>query len=82
MSQSLILPWQQCKRRGVHLHDVPAWIMYGAIICACTVLLSVVLDHYDRRNNEKHYRMFASIGEFLGWPFFAVSLLWGIVNGA
>jgi hypothetical protein len=70
------------KRRGIHLHDVPAWIMYGAIICACIVLLSVVLDHYDRRNNEKHYRTFASVGEFLGWSFFCVSLLWGILNGA
>ena len=70
------------KRRGIHLHDVPAWIVYGAIICACTVLLSVVIDHYDRRDNEKHYRTFASVGEFLGWSFFGVSLVWGIINGA
>jgi len=24
--------------KGIHLHDVPAWIIYGAIICACLVL--------------------------------------------
>ena len=70
------------KRRGIHLHDVPAWIMYGAIICACMVLLSVVVDHYDRRDNERYYRTFASVGEFLGWSCFGVSLLWGILNGA
>ena len=44
------------RSNGIHLHDVPAWIMYGAIVCACLVMLSVVLDHYDRRNNERHYR--------------------------
>ena len=70
------------KRRGIHLHDVPAWIMYGAIICACLVLLSVVIDHYDRRDNERHYRTFASIGESLGWSFFVVSLLWALFHGA
>ena len=31
--------------KGIHLHDVPAWIMYGAIACACLVMLSVVVDH-------------------------------------
>jgi TRAP-type C4-dicarboxylate transport system permease small subunit len=43
------------RSRGVHLHDVPAWIMYGAIICACMVMLSVVADHYDTRNNENSW---------------------------
>jgi hypothetical protein len=66
------------RSRGVHLHDVPAWIMYGAVICACLVMLSVVLDHYDRRNNERHYRLFAATGEGVGWTLFLVSLLWGI----
>lgn len=35
------------RRRGVHFHDTPAWLLYGAIVCA--VMMSVVLDHYDRR---------------------------------
>jgi hypothetical protein len=70
------------KRRGFHLHDVPAWIMYGAIICACLVMVSVVVDHYHHRNNEKHYRTFASVCELCGWSFFVVSLIWGIASGA
>lgn len=70
------------KRRGIHLHDAPAWVMYGAIICACLVLLSVVIDHYDRRNNERHYRTFASVGGFLGWTFFGVSILWALFDAA
>jgi len=46
----LYIPGKRSK--GIHLHDVPCWIMFGAIICACLVMLSVVVDHYDQRNNE------------------------------
>lgn len=67
------------KRKGLHLHDVPAWIMYGAIICACLVMLSVVIDHYDRRNNERHYREFAKASGYIGWTLFGFSALWAIV---
>ncbi|MDR7133915.1 hypothetical protein J2X06_001099 [Lysobacter niastensis] len=66
------------RSRGVHLHDVPAWLMCGAMICACIVMLSVVADHYDRRNNERHYRIFAEVGKFFGWALFGVSLFWAI----
>ncbi|MEY2867441.1 MAG: hypothetical protein RIQ43_1467 [Pseudomonadota bacterium] len=67
------------KRRGIHLHDVPAWIMYGAIICACVVMASVVIDHYDRRNNEISYRAFAKAGEYIGWSLFGASLIWYVI---
>jgi hypothetical protein len=66
------------RSRGIHLHDVPAWIMYGAMICACLVMLSVVVDHYDLRNNERHYRAFAEIGKFIGWALFGASLFWAV----
>jgi len=65
------------RSRGVHLHDVPAWIMYAAMICACVVMLSVVVDHYDRRNNERH-RAFAEVGKFVGWGLFGASLFWSL----
>lgn len=65
------------RRRGIHLHDAPAWVMSGAITCACIVLLSVVIDHHDRRNNERHYRTFAFVGAVIGWSLFAVSIFWG-----
>ncbi len=37
--------------------------MYAAMICACVVLLSVVADHYDRRDNVISYRRFGQIGK-------------------
>lgn len=67
------------RSRGVHLHDVPAWIMYAAILCACLVMLSIVVDHYDQRDNERHYRQFAQAFKFIGWALFGVSLLWGLL---
>lgn len=68
------------RSRGIHLHDVPAWIMYGAIICACLVMLSVVVDHYDKRNNETNYKSFADFFRFLGWGFFWLSLIMAVIR--
>jgi Zn-finger nucleic acid-binding protein len=68
------------RKRGIHLHDVPAWIMYGAIICACLVMLSVIVDHYDKRNNETNYNLFANIFVYLGWAFFVLSLVMAAIR--
>jgi TRAP-type C4-dicarboxylate transport system permease small subunit len=70
------------RSRGMHLHDTPAWVMYGAILCACLVMLSVVIDHYDRRNNERHYRLFADVFKYIGWGLFGFSLLMAIIRRA
>ena len=72
-SNDLYLPGK--RSRGVHLHDSPAWVMYGAVLCACLVMLSVVVDHYDRRNNERSYRVFANALKVIGWTLFGLSLL-------
>ena len=68
------------KRSGVHLHDVPAWIMYAAFICACLVMLLVVVDHYDQRNNETNYKLFANVFRYLGWGFFVLSLIMALIR--
>lgn len=74
----LYIPGKRSK--GIHFHDVPAWIMYGAIICACLVMLSVVVDHYDQGNNETNYKMFAKIFSYIGWGFFALSIVMAIIR--
>lgn len=63
------------RSRGVHLHDGPAWLMLVAIICACLTMLSVVVDHYDTRDNQRHYRFFANSMAAIGWTFFILSIL-------
>lgn len=35
----------------------------------CLVMFSVVIDHYDARNNETCYKFFADVFRFLGWDF-------------
>jgi hypothetical protein len=50
------------------------------MICACLVMLSVVVDHYDERNNETNYKLFADIFKYLGWAFFILSLIMAIIR--
>ncbi len=77
LRDDLYLPGR--RSRGVHLHGTPAWIMYGAFVCAAAVLLALVVDHYDRRNNEHHYDRFKQLVGKAGWGFFFAALLWDLV---
>ena len=62
------------RGHGVHLHGSPAWIMYCAFIFASLNLMSVVIDHYDTRDNEINYKVFARVTQVLGWVFFAAAI--------
>jgi hypothetical protein len=49
------------RRRGlrlIHLQGAPALIVWVAMFMVCLGLLSVVIDHYDRRNNQERYDEF------------------------
>jgi hypothetical protein len=65
--------------RGVHLHGEPAWIMFGAFVCAALNLLSVVADYYDPRDDERVYRAFARAMQIAGWTLFAAALVLDLV---
>lgn len=68
----------------VALQEGPAWLMGAAAICGALVLLSLVLDHYDRRNNEHHYQAFKWIAVRIGWALFVAALIahliWGLTR--
>lgn len=53
-----------------HVSGLATWFLSGAMICAAANLGSVVIDHYDRRNNELSYANFAAITQWLGWALF------------
>ncbi len=55
------------KRSSMHLHGLSAWLMALAIACAAVTLFAVVVDHYDRRNNESVYRRLERWAGKLGW---------------
>lgn len=72
---TLLLPGKRTGGpNGAALSGVSAITMYGAILCACIVLLSTVVDHYDRRNNERAYRQVARVCKFAGWSLFVVAM--------
>jgi hypothetical protein len=62
------------KRGGVHLHGPPVWVMSGATVCAVVVLLAVVVDHYDRRDNERHYEAISKFFRTAGWGLFLAAI--------
>jgi hypothetical protein len=78
-ADDLYLP---ARRGGMHLHGLSAWTMYGAFVCACLVMLLVVADHYDRRENEFKYWYVGRVFKGIGWFFFAVSLILEFVRSA
>lgn len=45
----------------VHLHGIPVWFACAAVLSACLSMLSIVVDHYDTRDNEIKYRRFAKV---------------------
>jgi MFS family permease len=60
---------------GIHLAGVEAGLIAGAAICAVANMLSVVVDHYDRRNNEIKYAHFAAVCGWCGWLLFFIAFL-------
>lgn len=69
----LYLPGKRTS--GIHLHGLPAKAMYLAMLFACANLLAVVVDHYDRRNNEHRYRRVAQLTQIGGWTTFVLALV-------
>jgi uncharacterized membrane protein len=53
------LPSRRGRSVSVHLYGSAAWLAAAAAMAAASNLLSVVVDHYDKRNNETNYRAYA-----------------------
>jgi len=63
------------RGRGAHLQDEAALIVYAAFICACIVMTSVVIDHYDKSDNEHKYQSAGRLFKYLGWGFLMLAVL-------
>jgi hypothetical protein len=62
-------------RRGVTLYGFPKLLMIGAMFGASLAMLITVIDHYDRRDNERYYRIASRIVQGFAWTCFALSLV-------
>jgi len=65
------------SRIGLVFYDRPLWLLAASMFVGALVLVSVVVDHYDRRNNEHHYRLFKRLTVALGLCLLASALVSG-----
>jgi hypothetical protein len=66
------------KRSGdLHAHGTAALLIFLAMLCLAGNFIAIVVDHFDRRNNERNYRLFARITAWLGWALFLAGILLG-----
>jgi hypothetical protein len=63
------------RRPGTHLHGAAVVLAFAAILCASGALLTVVVDHYDRRDNERHYRTAALALQVTALVLFVAAIL-------
>jgi hypothetical protein len=54
--------------------------MYVAMLFAAAHLAAVVVDHYDRRNNEPLYKRFGEISSRIGWVLFGIAFIVGLTH--
>lgn len=66
------------KRVTSHFHQLSAWIMYAAMLCAAVHCVSMVIDHYDRRNNEHLYLRIGDFSKSLAWWLFVIAFVVGL----
>ncbi len=67
-------------RPGVHFTGKAAIIMLFSLICLTANLISFIIDHYDRRRNEKYYKKFRKWTEILGWVTFIIAIIMQILQ--
>ena len=64
---------------GVVLYGIPLWMLVASLLTGAAVLLSVVIDHYDRRNNEDWYEHFKRGAILFGQLLLTSSLVSGFL---
>jgi len=70
------------RTSGGLLHGPSAWFVCAAMVVTAANLLTVVVDHYDTRNNEHQYRRFRNASQIVAWSLFLVGLVLSIVHNA
>ncbi len=77
VTDNFVLP---AKRGALTLYGYPAWVMYGALLCLVANLIAVVVDHYDRRDNETKYKTVEALTRKSGWTLFVLALVLSFVK--
>ncbi len=60
---------------GLHLTDGAAIVMFLAIICAAAMMITEIVDHYDKRDNERKYFEFAHMAKYSAYTCFFTAIV-------
>lgn len=63
------------RARGFHFHGPPIFLVFGSFLCIIVYLITIIIDHHDRRNNEKKYILIRKVSKILGWTLFISAVL-------
>ena len=66
------------RGRGIHFHGTACTLIYEAFIFGAANFASVVVDHYDGRNNETNYQRFAKVTRIIGLTLLFMGMAVGI----
>jgi hypothetical protein len=70
------------KRSTLHLHGVSAWLMYTSWLLAALSFVAIIVDHFDKRNNEKNYKRIGQSAVLGAWMLFFGALTVSFVQPA
>ena len=65
---------------GMYLSGESAWIMFAALIFGFIYFMTVVIDHYDKRDNEIKYFMFGKNVKIIGIILSCITVCYPIVR--
>lgn len=68
------------RSRGIHFHGLAAEIVYISLILIICNMISIIIDHYDKRDNEINYKKFAALTSFTAWIIFIIALTVNYIN--
>ncbi|MBO1257063.1 hypothetical protein J3L16_15320 [Alteromonas sp. 5E99-2] len=68
------------RGNGIHLYGEAVWIMFVGLICGAIVFISVVIDHYDKRDNEHKYYKFGRLVKYIGIGCLCLAIIWELVR--
>ena len=79
ITDDLFIPSRQGP--GQYVYGPPVFAFVIAAIFGAAALVSVVVDHYDKRNNEREYKKFASFAEAAGYAILFAGIIWSLTTG-
>lgn len=80
MVDDIFIPGKRAGQ-GSHYHGLLAWILYASFLFAIANMMSIVVDHFDKRDNEKNYHRFASVTKTIGGILFLIAIVLDLFLG-